>query len=138
VQYQWFERLDLELGYQSFGEAGVALSASTLTPAQYHQAVQSLTPVLGDGIYSGARIGLWQQYGWRLQLPLGMIAWQSDIESTLNGTTLRSDTDGTDIYYGLALQYLHDAHWSAGIAWQQFALEPENVRVIQLTASYRF
>lgn len=138
VQYQWFERFDLELGYQSFGDASVDLSATTLTPAQYHQAVQALTPVLGDGIFTGARIGLWQQYGWRVQLPLGLIAWKSDIESSMNGNTLRTGTDGTDLYYGLALQYLHDAHWAAGISWQQMALEPEDVRVIQLTASYRF
>lgn len=138
LHWQWLDRLDLELGYQDLGDASVDLSAQTLTPAQYHQAVQRLTPVLGDGLYTGVRIGLWQQQHWRLQLPLGLMAWQSDIDSSMNGTTLHSKTDGTDLYYGLALQYLPNAHWATGVGWQQIALEPEDVRVLQLTLSYRF
>ncbi|WP_430456812.1 Ig-like domain-containing protein [Rheinheimera sp.] len=138
LQYQWFERLDAEVGYLDLGEGEADIAADTLTPVQYHQAVQQLTPVLGDGVFAGLRIGLWQQYGWRLQLPLGMHSWKSDLSSTMNGSTLNSETDGTDLYYGLALQYLHDAHWAAGVSWQQIALEPEDVQVLQFTISYRF
>ena len=138
LQWRWLERLDLELGYQDLGDASVDLSTQTLTPAQYHQAVQSLTPVLGDGLFTGVRIGLWQQQHWRLQLPLGLMAWQSDIDSSMNGSTLHSKTDGTDLYYGLALQYLPNAHWVTGVGWQQIALAPEDVRVLQFTLSYRF
>ncbi len=138
LQWRWLERLDLELGYQDLGDASVELSTQTLTPAQYHQAVQSLTPVLGDGLFTGVRIGLWQQQHWRLQLPLGLMAWQSDIDSSMNGSTLHSKTDGTDLYYGLALQYLPNAHWVTGVGWQQIALAPEDVRVLQFTLSYRF
>ncbi|WP_348730791.1 Ig-like domain-containing protein [Rheinheimera texasensis] len=138
LQYQWFERLDAEVGYLNLGEGKADIAADTLTPAQYHQAVRQLTPVLGDGVFAGLRIGLWQQYGWRLQLPLGMFSWKSDLSSTMNGSTLASETDGTDLYYGLALQYLHDAHWAAGISWQQIALEPEDVQTLQFTLSYRF
>lgn len=138
LHWQWLERLDLEVGYQDLGDASVDLSAQTLTPAQYHQAVQRLTPVLGDGLFTGVRIGLWQQQNWRLQLPLGLMAWQSDIDSSMNGSTLRNKTDGTDLYYGLALQYLPNEHWVTGVGWQQIALEPEDVRVVQFTLSYRF
>ena len=46
----------MELGYQDLGDASVDLSTQTLTPAQYHQAVQSLTPVLGDGLFTGVRL----------------------------------------------------------------------------------
>jgi hypothetical protein len=138
LQYQLFDRLDAEVGYLDLGEGKAEIVADTLTPAQYHQAVRQLTPVLGDGVFAGLRIGLWQQYGWRLQLPLGMFSWNSDLSSTMNGSTLASETDGTDLYYGLALQYLHDAHWAAGISWQQVALEPEDVQAWQFTLSYRF
>ena len=138
LQYQLFERLDAELGYLDLGEGRADLAADTLTPTQYHQTVRQLTPVLGDGVFAGLRIGLWQQYGWRLQLPLGMYRWKSDLTSTMNGSTLQSEMDGTDLYYGLALQYLHDAHWAAGISWQHIALEPEDIRVLQFTLSYRF
>ncbi|MFN6261678.1 MAG: Ig-like domain-containing protein [Chromatiaceae bacterium] len=138
LQWQWLERLDLELGYQDLGDASVDLSTQTLTPAQYHQAVQSLTPVLGDGLFTGVRIGLWQQQSWRLQLPMGLMTWQSEIDSSMNGSTLRNKTDGTDLYYGLALQYLPNEHWVTGVGWQQIALEPEDVRVVQFTLSYRF
>lgn len=138
LQYQLFDRLDAEVGYLDLGEGKAEIVADTLTPAQYHQAVRQLTPVLGDGVFAGLRIGLWQQYGWRLQLPLGMFSWKSDLSSTMNGSTLASETDGTDLYYGLALQYLHDAHWAAGISWQQVALEPEDVQAWQFTLSYRF
>jgi hypothetical protein len=136
--YQLHPRVALEVGYLDLGEGSASINSESLTPAQYHALVKAVSPVLVDGITATLRVQLWQDEQWQLEIPLGVLRWDSSIESQMGSSVLKTDLDGTDWHYGLQLNYRIAEHWQLGLSYQQFNLQPNDVKNWQLSARYHF
>ncbi|BDA58707.1 putative Ig domain-containing protein [Shewanella xiamenensis] len=136
--YQWTPIVALELGYADFGEGSARIKGATLTPAQYHELVKTVTPVLADGVMLGLRFTLLQHQGWRFEVPVGLFHWQADISSTMGNTTITTDLDGTDWYAGVRFSYQFSDAWSVGLGYQYLAIEPNDLLSYQLNLRYQF
>ncbi|WP_330131020.1 putative Ig domain-containing protein [Shewanella xiamenensis] len=136
--YQWTPIVALELSYADFGEGSARIKGSTLTPAQYHELVKTVTPVLADGVMLGLRFTLLQHQGWRFEVPVGLFHWQADISSTMGNTTITTDLDGTDWYAGVRFSYQFSDAWSVGLGYQYLAIEPNDLLSYQLNLRYQF
>jgi autotransporter-associated beta strand protein len=136
--YQLHPHVALELGYQDLGEAGSEISGESLTPAQYHDLVKAVSPVLVDGYTAAVRLSLWQNDLLNLEVPLGLFFWDSKIESQMGDTVLRSEMDGNDWFLGVQLNYKLAQDWQLGLGYQQLNLEPNDVNSWQLSVRFSF
>ncbi|MCR4533930.1 putative Ig domain-containing protein [Shewanella xiamenensis] len=136
--YQWTPTVALELGYADFGEGSARIKGSTLTPAQYHELVKTVTPVLADGAMLGLRLTLLEHEGWRFEVPVGLFHWQADISSSMGNTRIKTDLDGTDWYAGVRFSYQFSDAWSVGLGYQYIDIEPNDLLSYQLNLRYQF
>ncbi|EGM76015.1 putative Ig domain-containing protein,BNR/Asp-box repeat protein [Rheinheimera sp. A13L] len=136
--YQLHPVFALELGYLDLGEASSQISAESLTPQQYHELVKAVTPVLVDGFTVGGRFTLWQNEQWAVEVPLGLMFWKSDIESRMDDSVIRSDSDGVDLVLGVQLNYQLTEKWTLGVGFQQFSLKPNDVNSWLVSLRTRF
>lgn len=128
----------LELGYLDLGEASSQITAESLTPQQYHELVKEVSPVLVDGYTVAGRFTLWQNEWLSLEVPVGLLFWDSEIESRMDNSVIRSDSDGSDFYLGVQLNYQLAAGWKLGVGYQQLNLEPNDVNTWLVSLRYSF
>jgi hypothetical protein len=136
--YQVHPYIALELGYQDLGEASSQISGESLTPAQYHEVVKAVSPVLVDGFTAAVRFTLWQNEQLSLEVPLGLFFWDSEIESRMDDSVIRSESDGNDWYLGVQLNYQLATDWQIGLGYQQLNLEPNDVNSWLVSLRYQF
>jgi hypothetical protein len=127
-----------ELGYQDQGQVDAKITGSALDPAAYHELTKTHSPVLIKGYTVGVRYTFWGYKNWSLDIPVGVMKWQNDIVSLSGNTVLRTDTDGTDPYYGFHAQYRITDYWQFGFGVQQMHLEPNTVNAARFSLTYRF
>ncbi len=136
--YQLHPHVALEAGYLDLGEASSQISGASLTPEQYHEIVKAVSPVLVDGFTAAVRFTLWQNEQWDLEVPLGVMFWDSEIESRMGDALLKTETDGTDLYLGVQLNYIASSHWKVGLGYQQLNLSPNDVNSWLVSLRYEF
>ncbi|MGI2142199.1 putative Ig domain-containing protein [Shewanella baltica] len=138
VGYQWTPMVAIELGYADFGDGSARIEGASLTPAQYHEQVKAVTPVLADGVMLGLRLTLLQHDAWRFEVPIGLFRWQADISSTMGNSRLTTELDGTDWYAGVRFSYQVSDAWSVGLGYQYVDIEPNDFLSYQLNLRYQF
>ncbi|MGI2059863.1 Ig-like domain-containing protein, partial [Shewanella baltica] len=138
VGYQWTPMVAIELGYADFGNGSARIEGASLTPAQYHEQVKAVTPVLADGVMLGLRFTLLQHDAWRFEVPIGLFRWQADISSTMGNRRLTTELDGTDWYAGVRFSYQVSDAWSVGLGYQYVDIEPNDFLSYQLNLRYQF
>lgn len=138
VGYQWTPMVAIELGYADFGNGSARIEGASLTPAQYHEQVKAVTPVLADGVMLGLRFTLLQHDAWRFEVPIGLFRWQADISSTMGNSRLTTELDGTDWYVGVRFSYQVSDAWSVGLGYQYVDIEPNDFLSYQLNLRYQF
>lgn len=138
VGYRIHPYIAVELGYQDLGEASSQISGESLTPAQYHEVVKAVSPVLVDGFTAAVRFTLWQNDLLSVEVPVGLFFWDSEIESRMDDTVIRSESDGNDLYLGVQLNYQLAAAWQVGLSYQQLNLEPNDVNSWLVSLRYQF
>ncbi|WP_413473515.1 Ig-like domain-containing protein, partial [Shewanella baltica] len=138
VGYQWTPMVAIELGYADFGNGSARIEGASLTPAQYHEQVKAVTPVLADGVMLGLRFTLLQHDAWRFEVPIGLFRWQADISSTMGNSRLTTELDGTDWYAGVRFSYQVSDAWSVGLGYQYVDIDPNDFLSYQLNLRYQF
>ncbi|RVU35742.1 tandem-95 repeat protein [Rheinheimera riviphila] len=138
VGYQLHPSVAIELGYQDLGDASSQFSGESLTPQQYHALLKAVSPVLVDGVSAAFRFTLWQNDRLRLEVPVGLFFWDSEIKSRMNNTELVTENDGNDWLLGLQLQYQLVNDWQLGVGYQQINLAPNDVSSWLLSVRYQF
>lgn len=136
--YKLHPYFSLEIGYQDSGEASSQISGDSLTPEQYHELVKAVSPVLVDGWTIAGRFTLWQNEQWDLEVPLGVLNWESEVESTMDDSTLYSTDDGKDWFLGVQLNYKVSDDWKVGLGYQELQLEANDVSSWLLSLRYDF
>jgi hypothetical protein len=136
--YQVTPMLAFELGYLDLGEGSAQISGESLDAGQYHELMKSVSPVLPQGVTIAARLTLIEHQGWRFSVPVGVLIWESEINSYSQGQTLTTKLDGTDWYTGMRFDYQFAHNWSAGLGISYIALAPNDILSYQLSVRYQF
>ena len=136
--YQLHPYVTFEAGYLDLGEASSQISGDSLTPGQYHEIVKAVSPVLVDGFTAAVRFRVWQNDQWNLEVPVGVMFWESEIESRMDDEVLKTETDGSDLYLGVQLNYQLAAGWKVGLGYQQLNLKPNDVNTWLVSLRYEF
>lgn len=119
-QFDW---ASLQVGYLDLGKANVKLEAESYTPAEYHQSVAMVAPVLVEGVTIGGEKTLWSESNWFINAQLGTIIWQNVIVSeSVDGERYRTQDRATDGYLGAKAGYKFNENWSFGAQYRAYIL----------------
>lgn len=101
------ERGTIEIGYLDLGEAEVRIEGALFNANQaaFIETVTRELPATGKGYTAHYAYQLYRHGNWSLQGRLGLFAWSSEQTASLGGVSESVDRDGTDLGYGLALEY---------------------------------
>ena len=136
--YAFDNGIDVGVHYLDMGEGSATITGESLTPEQYHQAVSTLSPILVSGV--GIEVGyqFWQEQNFSSSVFVGMLAWEGDIASEYNGHILKTEVDGTDVYYGIKGTYQLTSQWQLGLGFKRYNLAPNDVDNVYLSVNYQF
>ena len=138
VGYHVAPALAVQLGYMDFGRASADIQGATLTPTQYHQLVNTLSPTLGQAVSVGV------EYDWftidkvQIAVGTGLAQWSTDIESRMGTSTLITELRGADLYFRASARYRVSDTVELGIGWQQNRFANNSARLTGLSLRWRF
>ncbi|EHA1125584.1 tandem-95 repeat protein, partial [Vibrio navarrensis] len=136
--YQLDEKWSAMLRYVDMGEGSATLRGATTSPQDYHQSVASVSPILASGV--GLEVGyqFWQSDAWHAKVNLGGLFWNADIESTYQGSTIKTDIDGFNGYLGAEVGYALSEKWGLGLQASRYFLRENDVDTIAIQLTYRW
>ncbi|EJL6395691.1 tandem-95 repeat protein [Vibrio navarrensis] len=136
--YQLDEKWSAMLRYVDMGEGSATLRGATTSPQEYHQSVASVSPILASGV--GLEVGyqFWQSDAWHAKVNLGGLFWNADIESTYQGSTIKTDIDGFNGYLGAEVGYALSEKWGLGLQVSRYFLRENDVDTIAIQLTYRW
>ncbi|WP_229599852.1 hypothetical protein [Vibrio navarrensis] len=98
----------------------------------------SVSPILASGV--GLEVGyqFWQSDAWHAKAHLGGLFWNADIESTYQGSTIKTDIDGFNGYVGAEVGYALSEKWGLGLQASRYFLRENDVDTIAIQLTYRW
>jgi OOP family OmpA-OmpF porin len=118
-----------EIGYRDLGET----SASAVVPPNVLSATAEV-----DGFMLGA-VGRIPVGPVEIAPRIGLYRWDVKGRVFLNGAQVDSaDDDGTDLYFGVGVQYVIAKQFHVGAHWARFDIDGDDVDVIELKVGFRF
>ena len=120
-----------EVGYRNLGE----VAATATGPGGTARVVVEVDGFMIGGV---GRIPVGPQ-GLEIVPRVGLFMWDLKGRATLNGVPLDSaDDDGTDVYFGVGVQYAFTRRVHLGAHWARFDIGGDNVDAFELKAGFRF
>ncbi|MFH4488353.1 hypothetical protein WMQ43_04775 [Vibrio diabolicus] len=120
------------------GEGSATLRSAITSPEDYHTSVASIAPLLVKGIGFDIGYKFWQYNSWSAKLSLGGLFWDTDIESTYQGSKITTEVDGFDGYIGAEVGYNLSDNWEIGVQGARYFLHENDVDIIALQLRYFF
>ncbi|TLX47714.1 hypothetical protein C1E24_07250, partial [Pseudoalteromonas phenolica] len=138
VYYQLTSDWSTSLRYIDLGQGRVSFKGESLTPDSVHQRVAEQVPSFSEGFALQAKYNFLTFGHARVGAFLGAYKWQYKVESVRDNQLIKSEMNGTDLYYGIGMSYALTDSLSVQLDYSHFNLEPESVSDLQLGLSYRF
>ncbi|HHF3003037.1 TPA: Ig-like domain-containing protein [Vibrio diabolicus] len=136
--YTFSEQWSGTIRYIDMGEGSATLRSATTSPEDYHTSVASIAPLLVKGIGFDIGYKFWQYNSWSAKLSLGGLFWDTDIESTYQGSKITTEVDGFDGYIGAEVGYNLSNNWEIGVQGARYFLHDNDVDIIALQLRYFF
>ncbi|EPN4952878.1 Ig-like domain-containing protein [Vibrio diabolicus] len=136
--YTFSEQWSGTIRYIDMGEGGATLRSATTSPEDYHANVASIAPLLVKGMGFDIGYKFWQYNSWSAKLSLGGLFWETDIESTYQGSKITTEVDGFDGYIGAEVGYNLSDNWEIGVQGARYFLHENDVDIIALQLRYFF
>ncbi|HHX8284146.1 Ig-like domain-containing protein [Vibrio diabolicus] len=136
--YTFSEQWSGTIRYIDMGEGSATLRSATTSPEDYHTSVASIAPLLVKGIGFDIGYKFWQYNSWSAKLSLGGLFWDTDIESTYQGSKITTEVDGFDGYIGAEVGYNLSDNWEIGVQGARYFLHENDVDIIALQLRYFF
>ncbi|MCZ0757576.1 Ig-like domain-containing protein [Vibrio diabolicus] len=136
--YTFSEQWSGTIRYMDMGEGSATLRSATTSPEDYHVSVASIAPLLVKGIGFDIGYKFWQYNSWSAKLSLGGLFWDTDIESTYQGSKITTEVDGFDGYIGAEVGYNLSDNWEIGVQGARYFLHENDVDIIALQLRYFF
>ncbi|EPM7939682.1 Ig-like domain-containing protein [Vibrio alginolyticus] len=136
--YTFSEQWSGTIRYIDMGEGSATLRSATTSPEDYHANVASIAPLLVKGMGFDIGYKFWQYNSWSAKLSLGGLFWETDIESTYQGSKITTEVDGFDGYIGAEVGYNLSDNWEIGVQGARYFLHENDVDIIALQLRYFF
>ncbi|EOX4826007.1 Ig-like domain-containing protein [Vibrio alginolyticus] len=136
--YTFSEQWSGTIRYIDMGEGSATLRSATTSPEDYHANVASIAPLLVKGMGFDIGYKFWQYNSWSAKLSLGGLFWETDIESTYQGSKITTEVDGFDGYIGAEVGYNLSDNWEIGIQGARYFLHENDVDIIAVQLRYFF
>ncbi|MBY5981317.1 Ig-like domain-containing protein [Ferrimonas balearica] len=139
--YRVTERWFVEAGYLNIDEVDLTIEGVFQDPATFFDAVEHVYPESGHGPYAqlGYRLPLSERWG--LTGKVGAFFWEGDYESVALNTgmgTGSDNPDGTDLLYGVTLDYRVSRDWLASLQLQRVEFDRYPAMLLGFNLSYHF
>ncbi|MDW1845409.1 Ig-like domain-containing protein [Vibrio sp. Vb2110] len=134
--YTFSEQWSGTIRYIDMGEGSATLRSATTSPEDYHANVASIAPLLVKGMGFDIGYKFWQYNSWSAKLSLGGLFWETDIESTYQGSKITTEVDGFDGYIGAEVGYNLSDNWEIGVQGARYFLHENDVDIIALQLRY--
>jgi hypothetical protein len=128
----------LILGYEQLGEAAASYTGDVLQAEPFHQEIANATPKLAQGVSLQGQYRVWQGETLSASLGLGVMAWNMDHTSELNGSVISKDASGINAFYTAALAYPLTGNMHMSVNVTRYNLSINDVNNIALALSYHF
>ncbi|WP_166838575.1 Ig-like domain-containing protein [Rheinheimera pleomorphica] len=138
LSYYFTPRLAVQAHYVDLGDASVSIRGDSLTPAQFHQTVSDIGPMLAEGVRSGLSYHLWQYAGWSATVQAGVFAWDSETHSRAGNNLIQNKASDTDLYWALGARYALDQHLALQAMFNRYHLQGNKADNVMLGVSYHF
>ncbi|WP_250157985.1 Ig-like domain-containing protein [Vibrio alginolyticus] len=136
--YTFSDQWSGTIRYIDMGEGSATLRSATTSPEDYHANVASIAPLLVKGMGFDIGYKFWQYNSWSAKLSLGGLFWDTDIESTYQGSKITTEVDGFDGYIGAEVGYNLSDNWEIGVQGARYFLHENDVDIIALQLRYFF
>ncbi|MDW1801709.1 tandem-95 repeat protein [Vibrio sp. 2-2(9)] len=136
--YTFSDQWSGTIRYIDMGEGSATLRSATTSPEDYHANVASIAPLLVKGMGFDIGYKFWQYNSWSAKLSLGGLFWDTDIESTYQGSKITTEVDGFDGYIGAEVGYNLSDNWEIGIQGARYFLHENDVDIIAVQLRYFF
>ena len=131
-----------ELGYVDLGEVSTAFSTNTTQPDDFLAQTNTIHPTTADGPYLSVQYNLINEVDWQLGMKAGVFFWDGDFESyevfENREVENRSDADGTDLFYGIAVAYGLTEQLNIGVEFERYTFAEEHADLLSLGLRYYF
>ncbi|MBY5923041.1 Ig-like domain-containing protein [Ferrimonas balearica] len=139
--YRFTERWFVEAGYLNIDEVDLTIEGVFQDPAAFFDAVEHVYPESGHGPYAqiGYRLPLSERWG--LTGKVGAFFWEGDYESVALNTNMGTGSDnpdGTDLLYGVTLDYRVTRDWLASLQLQRVEFDRYPAMLLGFNVSYHF
>jgi hypothetical protein len=127
----------LELGYLDLGEVDMTITGSNADVNTFLEAISMVYPVTAKGWTAAIVASAAINDNFNLLAKVGLFSWRSDY--TLSSTTKsRSfDTDGNDVFFGLAVERELVPRWPFRLGCTQYRLDNVIVGSWELVIYFR-
>lgn len=133
-----YEKFSFSLSYNNLGKASTEITALTLTPSEFHQAVISTSPKLVDGYALQAQYTLWEDKYFDVRFGVGVFAWNLDYSSTLQAQTIEMNDQDLDMFYTTQFGYQLTEQVNVSLQATRYNLSINDVNNVALGIKYSF
>ncbi|MGR5445018.1 tandem-95 repeat protein [Vibrio jasicida] len=128
----------VSLRYIDMGSGSARLKSTTTTPTQYHQSVASIAPILVQGFGFDTRYRFWKQGDWFTDVTLGVISWETEVESKYLDNKITTQFDGIDSYAGLGVGYTVTDRVSITLKLSRYFLDENDIDTATAILRYQW
>ncbi|MFQ3197894.1 MAG: hypothetical protein ACI81A_001614, partial [Paraglaciecola sp.] len=130
--------VSLILSYEQLGEVTASYTGDVLDAESFHQNLANAGPKLAQGVSLQGQYRVWQGETLSASLGLGVMAWDRDYTSELNGSVITNNASGINAFYSAALAYplTENMHMSVNVT--RYNLSINDVNNIALGVTYHF
>jgi len=133
-----YDDFSFSLNYEQLGDTETVISGSTLNTHQFHQSVIDVAPKLVDGFSVQSQYRVWHNDAVNVAIGFGLLTWDLDYSSTLNGTTIERSDSGTDVFYTATLGYQVLTNVEVNMQATRYNLPFNDVNNLSVGISYSF
>ncbi|BFT32232.1 hypothetical protein D210916BOD24_34080 [Alteromonas sp. D210916BOD_24] len=134
LRYQMANDWYLLLGYEDLGEGESRL----LVESEQVFLAEDIAPTLVEGYTLGVGYTLWQMNRWNLVFRGGIYVWEAHTRSSLTNGDSIDDKSGTDLFYGVNINYYISEKFSTAVGYQGYTPETGHTDQFKVGITYHF
>jgi hypothetical protein len=133
-----YKDLSVTLSYTNLGKAGAEITGDTLNRASFEQSLLATVPNLVDGLSVETQYAFWSNERLTAAVGLGLLAWKLDYSSQLQGSVIRANEQGVDVFYQANLSYQLSDEMCVSLKAARYQLSLNEVNNLSLGLRYSF
>ncbi|MBU2871174.1 Ig-like domain-containing protein, partial [Colwellia sp. E2M01] len=132
------EDWSITLSYIDMGKGSVTITGDTLDENDYHQSVSDVAPIFAQGVTLDTRYHFFKKDAFTVSGLLGVMMWDSKVDSNFDNQNLKNKQDGVDVFFGIEGGYQINNIWSVNLGIKRYTLDINDIDIAYLGLAYQF